>query len=387
MSETSATAPRGSAEKPAEKPTKTPHGHGSRRRWRRRLLLLAAATGFAVLLAEVALRVARSLLNPPIYTLDAQLGWRAAASLDRGLANEAGQTVRIVSDAAGHRIGLADASAAATQPQGGVLFLGDSFTHGTEVAFEELFTTRIHRTLPETSCTNAGVGGYSTVQEALALEAQLALCRPQLVVLAVYENDLVDNLMPYFSGLGPRPHVRLTPGPDGNPAVELVRELATESFTRFLQPAPGAWWLYRHCALYQSVHKNLFLPRRGSELAATEARERAAVPMAGQLLAMRWALQRMQQATSAATPAPAKATKLVVFMIPTREMAAGEAAPSHAAMASICADLKLPFLSLLEPMRTSGGADNYFATDIHCNAAGHRLIAAELLPFVQRHLR
>ena len=328
----------------------------------------------AVAVAELALRVWAAVVNPPLYELDDRLGWRPARELERDVVVEGGRRVRVATDARGLR---ATPHVDARAPgRARVLVVGDSFTQGAEVAADELFTVRMERALPATEVWNAGVGGYSTVQQALALPEQLAAYRPDLVVVVVFENDFQDNLMPYYSGLGPRPHVRVRDG-----VVELVATADPAPFERFLLPVPGAMWWYEHSALYRTLHKHLFVPPRAVQLDQLERAERAAVSEHDQRAAMAWALARL------ATSARAAAAGLLVAAIPLREHAAGAEPASHPWLEQRCRELQVPFVSLHGPLHRAGVDRVYFATDIHLTAQGHEVVAGALAPRAAEALR
>jgi lysophospholipase L1-like esterase len=349
-------------------------------RWsrrRRRIASLLLGIGIAVGLAEIGLRPLSRFLYPPLYELDTELGWVNARDVARDLADETGRVVHFATDAHGHRTAPNTAPPAAPPTGAGarrrVVFTGDSFTQGSQVEVDELFVTLVGRAVPDITTWNAGVGGYSTLQQLRALPAQLGALAPDLVVLVVFENDFVDNLMPYFSGLGPRPYVTVRDG-----QVTGVATLDPASFERFLMPAPAAFWCYQHLALYRTLHKNLFLPAAGDRLARLELAERAAVPEADQRLAMQWLLTKLAAMVHAAN------ARLLVAAIPLREAAAAGAAPSHAWLAAQCAAAGTPFVSLLPALREPR---SYFVRDIHLTAFGHAAVAAALAPAVAESLR
>jgi lysophospholipase L1-like esterase len=344
------------------------------RRWRRRLLLVATGTGLAVSLAEVTLRVLNATLWPPIYRVDAQLGWRHPANCRRQMVDELGRQVTFATDQHGLRVSTRAAEEGPDERL--VLFVGDSFTEASQVEAEEAFPARVAASVERVRYLNAGVGGYSTLQELLAVREQLRSFRPALVVLTVYDNDFIDNLMPVFSGLGPRPHVQV----DGD-RVLTVLEPDVAAFEPYLQPAPGAFWLYRNCAIYRSVHKNLFLPRHGEELSQRENAARATFSAAQQRSAMSHLLARMHKAVAAA------GSRLLIAAIPTREQALANDAPDHGWLARECGQLEIPFVSLLAPLHVEGAASAYYAEDIHLTAAGHACVATALAPRVARCLR
>ncbi len=325
----------------------------------------------AVLLLELVLRIGSGLMFPALYELDTKLGWVHTPSVSRTLADEDGRVITFATDARGLRATLHVEPRNAARKR--VLFVGDSFTQGSQVEADELFTRRVERALPEIEAWNLGVGGYSTLQELRALQPRLATLAPDLVVLVVFENDFVDNLMPYFSGLGPRPHLVVR----GAEVVEITSP-DVEAFRRFLMPTPGAFWCYEHLALYRTLHKNLFLPAAGDRLAALEHAERAAVPLAQQHQAMQWSLTQFQQVLTSA------GARLLVAAIPTHEAAAVGPAASHVWLADHCRSAALPFVSLLEALRDP---QCYFRNDIHLTAAGHAAVASALAPAVAAALR
>lgn len=340
-----------------------------RRRLKRIALLLGFGSTVAVVAAEVGLRALNAWLRPPIYELDERLGWRHPAHVDRVMRDERQREVRFVTDAAGHRVrhGGDDRVVAAAGPV--VLFVGDSFTEASQVEARESFVELVAERHGSLRPVNAGVGGYSTLQQLLALPDDLARHRPSLVVVTVYDNDFTDNLMPYFSGLGPRPYGVVDDG-----AFRVVEQLDVAAFEPFLQPAPARWWLYRHSAIYRSVHKNLFLPANGDRLSRREHQERDALPAGAQRRAMATLLQRMQDATQAG------GATLLIAAIPTREQAAADRAEHHDWLTQLSRRMQVPFVSLLPALHEHGAASAYYAHDIHLTVAGHDCVARSLTP-------
>jgi len=345
-----------------------------RRRLVVRLVAVAFAALFAVGLAEAALALWTARATPALYRLDARLGWTHAAGVERQVDVEGGGKALFQTDARGLRA----TPHVETRAPGSrrFLFVGDSFTEGSQVAADELFSRRLERALPGVECWNAGVGGYSTVQTLLALPEQLAAWRPDVVVLTVYDNDLQDNLMPYFAGLGPRPYARVEGG-----EARIEPQAPAGVFERFLMPAPGALWLYERSALYRSLHKNVWLPAKWRELEAIEYAERTATTVADRRLVMRKLLADVAAAVRA------QGGTLVVAAIPTREEAKAGACELHGWLAGECAQLGAPFVSTLPLLAREDVAATYFAKDIHLTARGHAVVADALLPTLREALR
>ncbi len=74
-----------------------------------------------------------------------------------------------------------------------ILFLGDSFVWGYDVAQEERFTEKLQRKLPGMEVVNLGVSGYGTDQEWLLLQEEYGYYQPDIVCLMVSSNDRRDN--------------------------------------------------------------------------------------------------------------------------------------------------------------------------------------------------
>ena len=335
------------------------------------LLVLFGAL-LATGLAEASLRVINALFHPPIYELDEQLGWHHRALCDRYLTNENGRDIRFVTDNKRHRISPLQES-----KQGQlVLFVGDSFTEASQVEATEAFPAMVAAEVAGVTYCNAGVGGYSTLQQLLALQSEIQTIAPAMVVVTIYENDFADNLMPYFSGLGPRPYLNLSTA-----NIRTVTELNIDAFERYLQPAWGAYWLYQHSAIYRSIHKNLFLPRQSNALARLESHARSQFSTADLRRAMHHLIKKMVSTVRSSD------AEILITAIPTREAVQRGEAASHSWLKTTCAELGVPFLSLLDALRKETAERAYFAKDIHLTKAGHSCIAKLLSPQVASQLQ
>ncbi|MBN8549583.1 MAG: SGNH/GDSL hydrolase family protein [Deltaproteobacteria bacterium] len=73
-----------------------------------------------------------------------------------------------------------------------ILFLGDSFTAGMGVAMQDMYYAVSARELGASAYAYAAPG-YGTWQEALALRRLIGQIEPELIVLQVCSNDLINN--------------------------------------------------------------------------------------------------------------------------------------------------------------------------------------------------
>lgn len=168
-------------------------------RWRAalaRLALAGAAVGIALLLAEVALRIA-DFGYPVLYVPDPHTGaWHrpGASGHWRG---EGGAWVSINS------AGLRDVEHA-EGPHPGVMriaILGDSYAEALSVEREETFWSQAAQRLAACPALggrsvepiNFGVSGFGTVQELVTLRDRAWRYAPDLVVLLFIPNDVRNN--------------------------------------------------------------------------------------------------------------------------------------------------------------------------------------------------
>jgi lysophospholipase L1-like esterase len=143
---------------------RNPDGHRRRTAW-----LALASVMAAVLLLEAGTRVLHRvvkgipLLVPLRGSLDGEMGWRARETLGDP-----------------------------RSPRPRLAVIGDSFTEGVGVPAAERYPAVLGAALDAEMFVSAG-GGYGTLQERLALERLLERVTPDLVLLQVHSNDLINN--------------------------------------------------------------------------------------------------------------------------------------------------------------------------------------------------
>ena len=79
-----------------------------------------------------------------------------------------------------------------------IMFLGDSFTLGHGVRYNDTYVKRVEDMLNAEGYAyntyNFGVGGYGTLQQSKIIEKYIEDMKPEVIVLAFYVNDPRDNL-------------------------------------------------------------------------------------------------------------------------------------------------------------------------------------------------
>ncbi len=82
-----------------------------------------------------------------------------------------------------------------------ILLLGDSFIHGDGLDSNETLDYFLHKELGANyDIINAGVSGYSTLQEYLLLKEIYGQVKPDLLITEIFVNDFKDNIFPKLTG-------------------------------------------------------------------------------------------------------------------------------------------------------------------------------------------
>jgi lysophospholipase L1-like esterase len=136
-------------------------------------------------------------IQPPhLYVPDPPARYRLNANVDGRMTDRTEYAIRIVTNAQGVRITPQEATPAGRPPR--VLALGDSFTFGVGVEEEETWIERLRAHLAESGVAietiNGGVPGYGAKDEVALFERHLLQFKPDLVILAAYmANDMLDS--------------------------------------------------------------------------------------------------------------------------------------------------------------------------------------------------
>ncbi len=281
-----------------------------------------------------------------------------------------------------------------------VLVLGDSFAFGHGVGQGDCFAEVLAELLPNTEVVNLGVPGYNLRTELRYFERVGGVWRPDVVVLALCQNDVIDH--------------------GGESSTEA--DFAAPAAARPASSAAGAVTslkrrLADHCRLYalvqQAVSTHKTLARAavriglkdelgGFELLDDNLRpslinlppvmNRAWTQLEADLLKLRDAVA-------------ARGAELVVAVIPALQAVEPAALARSLAYTKYEAadfDLDQPYRWLSEFAEQQGlplvcpladfraaaeaGTPLYLPGDLHFNAAGHRLMAEALRPTVEQAL-
>jgi lysophospholipase L1-like esterase len=81
------------------------------------------------------------------------------------------------------------------------LFLGDSYTQGAQVEFEELYTSRLYHQFPDRVVLNAGVSGWGLYESLAFLRARGTRLRPTVVFIQIANFNDFMKVAPRRAGL------------------------------------------------------------------------------------------------------------------------------------------------------------------------------------------
>ncbi|MCA1567423.1 MAG: SGNH/GDSL hydrolase family protein [Acidobacteria bacterium] len=163
-----------------------------------KLAMLLCAIIFALLVAEIALRVG-GYSYPVFYTPDTVRGYALRPGVSGWYRKEGEAYVRINSD------GLRDREHAKQKPPNTlrIALLGDSFSEALQVPLEDAYWVIMEERLQgcrafnegkRVEVINFGVSGYGTAQELLTLREHAWEYSPDIVLLAMTtNNDITDN--------------------------------------------------------------------------------------------------------------------------------------------------------------------------------------------------
>ncbi|HZS10866.1 MAG TPA: SGNH/GDSL hydrolase family protein [Nitrospirales bacterium] len=356
----------------ASSPTTTPAvtlGRSTPRSWLHGMVLVVAALCAALVFLEAAIRAYSTFWYPKMMVLDPVLGWRHAPDKSRVFITEFGEQALVVANQYGHRGRTYPLQKASGRFR--ILVIGDSFTEGSQVSEEELFTARLEAANPGVEVLNAGVGGYSTVQEYLYLSREGLQFNPDLILLMTVYNDLWENCQSFYPNFGPRPYGELANG-----QLRIIEQPSPDDFLRYTVPVPFALTLSRHSYLFYFVNEKIYHRLFAGRMMAMARADADRTEACGRHDVYYQVVEKMRQLAAGSQSA------FAVALVPSREDAAGGIAPSLTPIAEHCRKVALPCLSLVERLHHDNDRQPYFPIDIHWTREGHRIVAEELDRFL-----
>jgi hypothetical protein len=163
----------------------------------KRGLIAAGAALAALVVLEAALRLG-NYATPDLHQLDAQLGWSLRPHKQGWYAGDEGRT-RVVVNPAGFR----DRERALDKPDPvyRIAVLGDEYSEAMAVALRDTWWWQLEPKLQHCDfrpgklieVLNFSVAGYGTAQELILLQSGVMRYSPDLVLLQLAPDDVLDN--------------------------------------------------------------------------------------------------------------------------------------------------------------------------------------------------
>jgi len=265
-----------------------------------------------------------------------------------------------------------------------VMLLGDSMSMAEGVELEETYIKRLEalansgRPVKPVQTINAAIRGYGNDQEVLLFERLGPAFRPDVVILAFFEgNDLDDNRNGCLFRLGPDGLVRQAPSEADSPKRRYYERQIR------IQNIPGYRFLvgHSHLANFVRMHVARMLIRQHDAVASVNSLQHTW--RCEDLTLTQEILKRWQNDCLRLAAAP------VMLYIPAPESLGDSNSPVrtkglNAAMADFARKQNLAFLDLTAAFREAPDPSALYLEDAHLSPEGHVYAAGALHEFLKR---
>lgn len=243
------------------------------------------------------------------------------------------------------------------------LFIGDSFTQGAQVNYDEMFSSLIYRDFPDKTIVNAGMSGAGLYESLNYLNDEGAKLKPKRIVLQIGAFNDFYNIKERHAGWS-----EYLMG-----YSDLYRDIQYNLLDNPTLPL-GRWVEPFFDNREENAKYNIFFKESSEE---KEADTKAFAEVLGKFKAE---AERLN-------------AELVVMLIPSKEQTSDDMLrevqskfgiaddeldmlATNRLTKEVCDNLGVQLIDLYEPFRQSPKFP-FFMRDEHLNAEGHKLIAAE----------
>ena len=339
------------------------------------LLLVSCTVGFVLI--ETGYRLFDPYPHYPFWKInrtehgnlsqfDESLGWKGVPSAhERFVTHNAEVRLRH------NRLGFRDIEPdqrSASNPA--LIFLGDSFTWGYEVEFDEMFVSRIRERLPRYEVFNLAHRGYGTDQALLTLRQWHEERPVERVILMFSENDPDENNSDYqYSKHKPKFEIvegqlQLTgvPVPRGEQWQASASDEGPKALVDVL-----ANLVYRSHFLHDLRFRSR-TAAQGAEPPTVDAED---------MDLTRWILRALRDEVAG------RGARLALVAIPSKLefMSIDGYEPYQAQLRPVCTELDIDYLDL-GPYFEQTRLRTYFRGGMHWNARGHTVAGEAILEFL-----
>lgn len=186
--------------------------------------------------------------------------------------------------------GLRDSERQIAKPAGTlrIALLGDSATEGLQVPLSDTYGKVLEQRLTESrhrpvEVINFGCSGYSTGQEVLQFEQQVAPYKPDVTILLYNRGDNVENIRkPGDLKAEPRPYFYLDQGQlrqDDEILTVNKKDLAPNAVLDFLRRNSNIYGVLSHANLNLSINEPLYRKVRSLVLKPFKTKKRKTAPL------------------------------------------------------------------------------------------------------------
>lgn len=264
-----------------------------------------------------------------------------------------------------------------------IVFLGDSFTWGYEVEFDEMFVNRLRVRLPRYEIFNLAHRGYGTDQALLTFNQWNDKLSPGLVVLMFSENDMKDNNS-VFNDDKPKPKYLLRNNElilTGTPVPKDESWMRTSD----VEATPDSWKVdLKH--LFYSMHfinnmrirYKLFRERRRLGLTEDNTKQQKSGPH--YTLTSRILEELRNEVIRSGS-------RLLVVFIPSKREIDGldDSVPYQTIIAGFCEKLGVEYVDLAPDLKKAFFR-TYYRQGMHWNAHGHKVAAEALNDYLEKEV-
>lgn len=259
-----------------------------------------------------------------------------------------------------------------------IVFLGDSFTWGYEVEFDEMFVNRQRDLLPNYTIFNLAHRGYGTDLELLTFKHWHYDGPLQWVVLMFSENDANDNNA-RFRNRKPKPMYQLVENELVLTGVP-VPKLDVWMDSRRVERTPVSWRTKLKRVLLHSHFLHDIYFRYGLIRSSKKGNRRRRANTAGADLSLTSRiLQKLKDEVEG------RGAKLVVIFIPSKReiQQLDDSTPYQIKIADLCQKLGIEHLDLAPNFKMTWYRA-YYRMGMHWNSHGHQVAADVIYNYLSR---
>jgi len=312
---------------------------------------------------------------------DADMGWKGVPGGKAQFVTE-NSSVWLAHNRQGFRDSEHDYSA---EEKPAIVFLGDSFTWGYEVASEEMFVNRLRDMFPAYEVFNLAHRGYGTDQSLLTFMRYGNELASSLVVLMFSDNDVSDNNAE-VRYRKPKPKFQIV---NNQLVLTGVPVPTSEAWTSPPDMRPDTWKMKFGRLLFHShfLHDvnfriDLLLKSREKKTASEAKTNPVSEGRRSDLTLTSRILEELRDNVERSD------SRLLVVFIPAKNQIAGldDSMPYQDEIADLCRKLGIEHLDLA-PMFKSTWLRTYYRVGSHWNSRGHEIAATALVEYLNEDLK